>query len=170
MYREWRDGGWGMGDGELSEWSSLILSEESTLIDRTQTTPSLLFVLHSSHDLRLFLPPPPTLHIRPLRTNQHHTNESPIQQSTIMRRLMIIIPKHLYSELLALQQIMPAEQVHSLRIRKSGVKGCESAFADYEAGLRRADLEFVGRECAGHSSFFFFFFDWRGRGGNENGD
>lgn len=65
--------------------------------------------LHSSHmDLRLFLLLL-LLHIRPLRTNQHHTNESPNQQSTIMRKLMIIIPKHLYSELLALQHIIPAE-------------------------------------------------------------
>ena len=68
-----------------------------------------------------------------------------------MRRLMIIIPKHLHSELLALRQIIPAEQVHSLRIRKSGVKGCESAFGDYKAGLGPADLEFVDCGCGRHS-------------------
>lgn len=78
-----------------------------------------------------------------------------------MRRLMILIPKRLYPELLALGQIIPAEGVHSLGIRKSGVKRCESAFDDYDAGLGPADFEFIAGGCGGH-------FVWRGK--SENAD
>lgn len=134
------------GDGgELGGWERK---------ERTRTTPPFSSFTHLQ-TLRLFLR---LLHIHPLRTNQHHTNDTPNQHTTIMRRLMIIIPKHLHSELLALRQIIPAEQVHSLRIRKSGVKGCESAFGDYKAGLGPADLEFVDCGCGRHS----FGGDWKG--------
>lgn len=136
----------------------MILSEESTLIGREPHLPFRPSLIpYRLQTLRLFLLL--LLRIYSLRTNQHHTNDIPNHQTTIMRRLIIIIPKHLSSELLALRQIIAAEQVHSLGIRKSGVKGCESAFGDYKAELGPADLEFVGRGCGGHS----FGRDWRGK-------
>lgn len=73
---------------------------------------------------------------------------------------MIRIPKRLHPELLALRQIIPAERVHSFGIRKSGVKGCKSAFDDYDAGLGPAVFEFVGNGCG---RLFF----WEGKGDGD---
>lgn len=118
---------------------------------------TLLF-LHPSHaNNTLFLL---LAHIHPLRANQHHTSGILHQDTTMMGRLMIRIPKHFHPDLLALRQIIPVERVHSFGIRKSGVKGFKSAFDYYDAGLETADFEFVGGRCGGH----FF-----GTGGMETG-
>lgn len=146
------DGGRG-GAGEAKQ-SSLIMTKEITLMDANHT---LHFLHPSQANNALFLL---LVHVHPLRANQHHTRGILHQDTTMIGRLMIRMPKHLHPDLLALRQIIPIGRVHSFGIRKSGVKGCESAFDYYDARLGTADFEFVAGGCGGH----FF-----GTGGMETG-
>ena len=123
---------------------SFIMTKEITLIDANHT-PHFLHPSQANNTLFLLL-----AHIHPLRASQHHTGGIIHQDTTMIGKLMIRIPKHLQPDLLALRQIIPVERVHSFGIRTSGVKGCESAFDYYDTGLGTAGFEFVGGGCGGH--------------------